>query len=80
MNNDLYLVSAGRTMGETITTICCQHLIGRKGNCPSGYHYRTRHPQGMVYFTAGLLMSGQGKEIVTLPAIKRNLELKILTS
>jgi hypothetical protein len=66
MNNDLYLVSAGKTMGENLTAIICQDLIRRKGNCPSGYRYRTRHPQGWVYFAAGLLMRRGEKDLIFL--------------
>jgi len=63
MNNDLYLVSTGKTMGGNLPAVTCQDLIRRKGNCPSGYRCRTRHPQGWVYLAAGLLMRG-GKDLI----------------
>jgi len=48
-------------MEITLEVIFVKDLIRLKGNCPSGYHCRTRHPQGLAILSAGSVAKERGR-------------------
>jgi hypothetical protein len=57
---------------ENFKKVCAWELIRLKGNCPSGYDCRTRHPQGLVILSAGSAAKERGRFLKCLNSKGRN--------